>query len=264
MNKGKASILYITHDRIGFSRLTLPHLLESGGYGDYSVTLVDNASTDGTREWLMSLTHPRIANITLNDDNTSLRDVTNRFWRENMDSEFIGKVDNDTLIPTGFVGQAVRALRNPVKLGPVGGMHFHPEDVAAVEASSYAHNLRRLPSGRRILVQQHLGGCCYVMRSGLLSQHGLMRDMGYLKGGWTEYQWKLTRAEYPASYLYPFMFAKHLDDPRFGLSAAVAGETHPEALQEIGPEKFATIERNSLGKLLGNASLKRFLTKHGG
>lgn len=264
MKKGKASILYITHDRLGFSRLTLPHLLESAGYGDYSVTLVDNASTDGTREWLMSLTHPRIANITLNDENLSLRDVTNRFWRENMDSEFIGKVDNDTLIPTGFVGQAIRALRNPVKLGPVGGMHFHPEDVAVVEASSYAHNLRRLPNGRRILIQQHLGGCCYMMRSGLLSQHGLMRDVGYLKGGWTEYQWKLTRAECPASYLYPFMFAKHLDDPRFGLTAAGAGETHPEALLEIGPEGFATIEQRSLGKLLGNASMKRFLTKHGG
>lgn len=264
MNKGKASILYITHNRLGFSRLTLPHLLESGGYADYSVTLVDNASTDGTREWLMSLTHPKISNIMLNDENLPLRDVTNRFWRESTDSEFVGKVDNDTLIPTGFVGQAIRALRNPVKLGPVGGMHFHPEDVSSVETSSYARNLRRLPNGRRILVQQHLGGCCYIMRAGLLSQHGLMRDAGYLKGGWTEYQWKLTRAGYPASYLYPFMFAKHLDDPRFGLSVSTCGETHPEKLTEIGPEPFAVIERRSLGKLLGNASLKDFLVKHKG
>lgn len=264
MKKEKASILYITHDRLGFSRLTLPHLLESGGYGDYSVTLVDNASTDGTQEWLMSLTHPRIANITFNEENLSLRDVTNRFWRENMDSEFIGKVDNDTLIPTGFVGQAIRALRNPVKIGPVGAIHFHPEDVEAIETSLYSHNLRRLPNGRRILLQQHLGGCCYMMRTGLLSQHGLMRDVGYLKGGWTEYQWKLTKAEYPASYLYPFMFAKHLDDPRFALSASGANEIHPKSLREIAPEEFARLEQKHASKLLSNASLKKFLTKHGG
>ncbi len=264
MNKGKASILYITHDRIGFSKMTLPHLLESGGYDDYSVTLVDNASTDGTREWLTSLSHPRIANITFNDENVSLRDVTNRFWRESAGSEFIGKVDNDTLIPAGFVGQAIRVLRNPVTLGPVGGMHFHPEDVASVEDSSYSHNLRRLPNGRRILVQRHIGGCCYMMRAGLLSRHGLMKDVGYIKGGWTEYQWELTKAGHPASYLYPFMFAKHLDDPRFSLSASLCGETHPKALLEIGREGFAAIECGSVGKLLGAASLNRFLAKHGG
>jgi GT2 family glycosyltransferase len=247
---GKAAILYITHNRLWFSRLTLPHLLESGGYEDYSVTVVDNASTDGTREWLASLSHPRLAGVSLNDSNLPLRDVTNRFWASNSGAEFVGKVDDDTLMPVGFVGQAARILGNPVKIGAVGAMHFDPLDVASVDASAYMHNLRRLPNGRRVLLQRHLGGCCYLMRCGIVAELGPMESAGYLKGGWTEYQWRALKGGYAHAYLYPFMFAKHFDDPDFLLSVSVSGGRLPQKLAQAPAAMFRAKERIDARKLL--------------
>lgn len=248
MKKGRVSILYITHNRLGFSRTTLPHLLESGGHEDYSVSIVDNASTDGTREWLMSLSHSRIKNIVLNDENLPLREVTNSFWASSADAEFIGKVDNDTVMPVGFFGQAARVLRNPVKLGAVGAMHFQPIDVMSTSTSRYAHNIRRLPNGGQVVLQRHLGGCCYLMRYSLLAQFGFMDPASYMKGGWTEYQWRVLKAGYPSAYLYPFMFAKHLDDPDFALSVSQMGSSLPSKLPPV--EKFRESEKKSVANLL--------------
>jgi len=260
--RGKASILYITHNRLGFTRMTLPHLLESGGYGDYTVSVVDNASSDGTREWLMSLTHPRLKGVMLNDENLSLREVTNRFWAENADAEFVGKVDNDTIMPVGFIGQAVKVIHNPVRLSAVGALHFEPVDVMSVHTSMYAHNLRRLPNGARILLQRHLGGCCYLMRSSVVSRFGYIQDAGYMKGGWTEYQWRLKKGGYPAAYIYPFMFAKHLDDPDFGTTASELGTAIAPA--HIPAEVFRRSERKSVTSLLTDSSMGAMLPKHRG
>jgi len=259
--RGKAYILFITHNRLGFSRITLPHLLESGGYHNYTVSVVDNASTDGTREWLAGLTHPRLRGITFNDENLPLREVTNRFWSESADAEFLGKVDNDTIIPVGFIGQAVKAILNPIKMGAVGAMHFEPTDAMSVRTSAFAQNLRRLPNGARILLQRHLGGCCYLIRSSVVSRHGYMQDAGYMKGGWTEYQWKLSHNGYPAAYLYPFMFAKHLDDPGFRITAAQLGEKiAPEDPEDV----FRAKERKSVADLLSDASVSGLLPRFRG
>ena len=247
----KTAILYITHNRFGFTRITLPHLLESGGYPDYSVTVVDNASTDGTRQWLSDLRHPRLDRIVLNDENTSLRKVTNQFWKEQADkAEFIGKVDNDTLMPTGFIGQAVGVLHNPVTLGAVGAMHFEPTDIMATNVSTYARNVRRLPNGRRVLLQKHLGGCCYLMKASIVAKFGFIADAGYFTGGWTEYQWKIRDEGYPSAYIYPFMFAKHFDDPDFFLTHSMTGTELRKQLKAVNREIFRNQERKSSKALL--------------
>lgn len=258
----KTAILYITHNRFGFTRITLPHLLESGGHPDYSVTVVDNASTDGTRQWLSDLRHPRLDRIVLNDENTSLWEVTNQFWKEQVDkAEFLGKVDNDTLMPTGFVGQAVGVLNNPVTLGAVGAIHFEPTDIMATNVSAYAGNVRRLPNGRRVLLQKHLGGCCYLMKSSIVARFGFIDDVGYFTGGWTEYQWKIKKEGHPSAYIYPFMFAKHFDDPDFFLTHSMTDTELPKQLKAVGRGMFRSQEREN-SKILLAADMSGHLEKY--
>lgn len=261
MKNGRASILYIAHNRLGFNKLTLPHLLESGGHEDYTVTIVDNASTDGTRRWLMSLSHPRIDRLIVNSSNTPLWEVTNRFWDET-DAEFIGKVDNDTIMPVGFIALAVKILRNPVKLGAVGAMHFNPLDILPIETSSYAHNIRQLPNGRQVLLQRHLGGCCYLMKRSQAIACGHVENAGYFNGGWTEYQWKMLAKGYPSAYVYPFVFAKHLDDPEFGTTNAILRVPFPKRLTEMDGEEFRKAERKHAASLLSSQSMKNLMDRY--
>ena len=80
-------ILYITWNRLAYSKLTLPKVLDKGGDVGYKVCIVDNGSTDGTVEYLRSLSHPRIKKITFKDRNHGISPVTNEFW-EQAESEY--------------------------------------------------------------------------------------------------------------------------------------------------------------------------------
>ena len=93
-------ILYITYNRLAYTKITLPALIENAG-ADFALTIVDNGSTDGTVDYLAEFArrHPRqIKHICFLDKNTGISPPTNAFWRASR-AEFLGKVDNDTLVP---------------------------------------------------------------------------------------------------------------------------------------------------------------------
>jgi len=117
--------------------------------------------------------------------------------------------------------------------------------LSLVETSLYAKYIKLLPDGSKLLLQRHLGGCCYLIRSEVVAQFGRIADAGYFRGGWTEYQWRMLEAGYPSALLYPFRFAVHLPDDTARslmhrewtrlhvanlLAASKASESHRKAL----------------------------------
>jgi hypothetical protein len=59
--------------------------------------------------------HPRIERIVYNPTNDRLRGPTNWFWNQNRDAEFLGKVDDDCLVPDWCetLGTALRTSPKP-------------------------------------------------------------------------------------------------------------------------------------------------------
>ncbi|MGV7223971.1 MAG: glycosyltransferase [Nitrospinales bacterium] len=206
------SLVMFTYNRIEYTREALDTLIKNTDY-PFDLYIVDNYSTDGTREWLETfrLEYPdRIKDIRFNPTNEGLPGPTNDFWSR-VDSELIGKVDNDTLVPPGWLERLVEAHQKIPELAVVGGYHFQPEDFDDNSARSrlYAHN------GIKILPDMHIGGCCYLMKKSIQKVFGPMKFNPALKiHGWTEYQHMLAGAGYIVGYLYPIIQLEYMDDPR--------------------------------------------------
>jgi len=206
------SLVMFTYNRIEYTRETLHTLMENTHY-PFDLYIVDNNSNDGTREWLetVRLEYPdRIKDIRYNSTNEGLPGPTNDFWGR-VDSELIGKVDNDTLVPPGWLERLVEAHQKIPKLAVVGGYHFRPEDFDdnSVRSRLYAHH------GIKILPDIHIGGCCYLMKKSIQKIFGPMKFNPALKiHGWTEYQNLLAGAGYIVGYLYPLIQLEYMDDPR--------------------------------------------------
>jgi len=206
------AILMFTYDRLEYTREAIHTLMRNTRY-PFDLHIVDNHSTDGTQEWLEAarLKYPdRIKDIRYNSTNEGLPGPTNDFWSR-VDVDLVGKVDNDTSVPPGWLERLVEAHRKVPKLAVVGGYHFRPEDFdeKAAQDNLYAEN------DIQILQDTHIGGCAYLMKKSIQQQFGPMNYNPALKiHGWTEYQIRMVTGGYIVGYLYPLIQLEYMDDPR--------------------------------------------------
>ena len=66
----RVHIIYLTFNRLYYTKKTLPALLNSSNLTSYKIRIVDNGSNDGTVEYLQQLTHPRIEQVIYNKKNS--------------------------------------------------------------------------------------------------------------------------------------------------------------------------------------------------
>jgi len=206
------SLVMFTFDRLLYTKQTLHRLMQSTKY-PFQLIIIDNKSSDGTREWLEKIRFlyaHRIVDIKYNNKNEGLPGPTNSFW-QSINTDLVGKIDNDTLVPDGWLERLVEAHRKIPRLAIVGGYHFRPEDFDEKNAKSKIIE----ENGVKILTDRHIGGCCYLMKASVQKQFGLMEVHPTLKThGWTQYQWMITNAGYIVGYLYPLVQLDYMDDPR--------------------------------------------------
>src|SRR5206468_3388325 len=90
-------------------------------YPNYEVVVVDNNSSDGTRAYLRHLAseHSNI-HVILNQKNEGFPRANNQ-GIDRSTGEYIVLLNNDTIVPTGWLSRLIRHLRNP-SVGMVGPM----------------------------------------------------------------------------------------------------------------------------------------------
>ncbi|MFC2170384.1 glycosyltransferase [Calditrichota bacterium] len=206
------SLIYFTWNRIEYTQISLPALLENTQY-PFELHIVDNGSNDGTPGYLkdMQSLYPEIIkSLTLNETNRGLPQPTNEFWRS-VKTDFIGKVDNDTIVPPGWLQKLVEAHEQVPEIGVVAAYHFPLNEVndAVVKSKVTSKN------GISILRDSHVGGCAYLMKKNVQEKTGFMPvDPNRKIMGWTEYQNKITAQGFWIGYYYPLIGLEYLDDPR--------------------------------------------------
>ena len=210
-------ILYLTFNRLYYTQITLPVLLESSNTASFQIYIVDNGSTDGTVEYLQSLNHPKIEKVIYNKKNEGLVKPTKKFWAES-NAELVGKIDNDILVPENWIDKLIDAHLKIPALGVFGYCHFREEDFNNNKVMKKVENINDVYLRR----QPWIGGN-YLIKRDTVIQNPYYRQSRKLFHkrilyGFNKYQEKLSDKGYIHGYIAnsqkELLLWEHLDDPR--------------------------------------------------
>ena len=202
----KIKILMITYNRPAYTKLSLKTLIENTP--DHAqIVLWDNASDEETRSIIRKYeSHPRIERIIFNPMNDKLRKPTNWFFNSYRDADFLGKVDDDCLVPRKWCDILQQAHLDIPKAGILGCWHFLPEDFNEETARKKIFRYGE----HQIMRNCWVGGSGYLMKQAVLNEIGLIRQ----KENFTDYCIRAARKGFINGWYFPFLFQEHMDDPR--------------------------------------------------
>jgi len=115
----RASIVLLSYNTLEHTRRCVESLFEYTDYPNYEIIIVDNGSTDGSKDFLAQIARSRL-NIELisNDTNRGFAAGTNQGIAV-AEGEYLVFLNNDTVVTKGWLTGLVRHLQHP-EIGMVG------------------------------------------------------------------------------------------------------------------------------------------------
>jgi GT2 family glycosyltransferase len=129
-----ASVVVVAADGLVFTRLCLESVLLNTADVDFELVVVDNASSDGTREYLVALAE-RDSRIRVihHDENRGFGPAVNQGMNA-ATGDILVVLNNDTVVPPGWLPALSRHLERP-QIGLVGSTTNRCGNEAEVEAA---------------------------------------------------------------------------------------------------------------------------------
>lgn len=185
----KVSFVIPLFDCLDLTKACLASLVATIPRGlDHEIILVDDGSTDGTREWLRTLGAP--VRVLLNERNLGYAASNNRGAREAR-GDVLGLLNNDLVLLPGWLPPVLRHFRLGRRPGMVGNVHLIPT-TGAVDHSGIAidtnakpahlgipRGLEKLRPSRPVVAVT--AACAFVRRDTFLALGGF--DEGFQNGG---------------------------------------------------------------------------------
>jgi GT2 family glycosyltransferase/glycosyltransferase involved in cell wall biosynthesis/uncharacterized coiled-coil protein SlyX len=180
---GKASIIIVTWNNLNFTRQCIKSVLDDQTWPNVELIVVDNASRDGTTQYLQSLAEkePRVK-VIFNDQNRGFAAANNIGLQYANDSEFVVLLNNDVVVPRGWLPRLLRHARRP-DIGSVGPLTNWAGNEAKIEVS-YS-NIRDMEAFARAYICEHSGKVfdipslamyCVAMRKAVVDQVGRLDE----------------------------------------------------------------------------------------
>ncbi len=196
-------LLLITWNRRHYLEKTIECLLSDPT--EFNLYCWDNGSEDGTQDIIANLDDPRVVERHMSRENVGQAPAC--FWFfERAQSDLIGKIDDDILLPEGWITQIAPMLRRHPEFGLLAGWVFQKEEW---DEEAAAHNIVSVGEYRvlrRMGVQGHsfLGRREYVTKYAVKPKgHGLPVD-----------QTQMSLDGLINGYPLPIIFLHNMDDPR--------------------------------------------------
>lgn len=155
-------ILMITYNRLEYTKKALEALEKNKlAY----LCIIDNGSTDGTVEWLSSLKSFWITAKWFNAINIGIAGAMNQFLELTKQCKYVGKVDNDTIVPPDFIE---RMLPHMEKADIVQAKH---PLIAASGVGTFDQWVSKMPSiGENLKANHFVGGSGILFRRQLVDR----------------------------------------------------------------------------------------------
>jgi GT2 family glycosyltransferase/glycosyltransferase involved in cell wall biosynthesis len=174
-----ASIVIITYNNLSFSRLCLQSLYAHTEWPNFEVVVVDNASTDGTREYLKEAERqfPQLR-VVLNDTNRGFA-AANNIGLQVARGEYLVLLNNDTVLVRGWLSTLIRHLATNDTIGLIGPVTNETCNEARV-AVGY-RQLKEMPAWAAEFARQYDGHIfdipmlamyCVAMRRAIFAEIG--------------------------------------------------------------------------------------------
>jgi hypothetical protein len=199
----KIGLTFVTYNRLEYTKLALQSIL-ADPTEEFSLTIWDNASTDGTAEYLKSeVSDPRIADIVLCKENAGQIAAVNEVWGKSK-ADLLGKLDNDCLMTPGWTRTLAQAHADIPELGVVACWHFFAQDFDATRAR------HKIQTFGRHQIFRHPWTC----GTGLLIKRTDFEQFGPIREKTTTPYWmNMARAGRVNGFYYPLIYQEHMDDP---------------------------------------------------
>jgi len=143
----RLDVLMLTYNRPMYTERALRRLLDEAD-AHTRIWVWHNGGDEDTLAVVRSFEdHPRLHTVLRSPVNRKLREPTNWFW-QHADAPLLGKVDDDCLVPEGWIESLRAAHECEPKLGVISAWPFRAEDL---DASRADRKSIALPNGQRIM-----------------------------------------------------------------------------------------------------------------
>ncbi|MDO7906573.1 glycosyltransferase [Paenibacillus sp. JX-17] len=178
----KTSMVVLTYNQLEYTKLCIDSIRTYTSPETYEIIIVDNLSTDGTREWLKE--QPDLKLI-LNDENLGFPKGCNQ-GIEAATGELILLLNNDTVVTSHWLDNMITCLNSSPDIGAVGcvtnncsyGQQISvPYDNSELEAmQAFAADFNQ--SNQELWEERlKLVGFCYLFRAEIAKQIGLLDEI---------------------------------------------------------------------------------------
>lgn len=116
----KVSVVVLTYNNLDFTKACLHSLEQYTIYPNWELIIVDNASSDGSRDYLKEYIQGRgNTKLILNEENSGFS-AGNNIGIEQASGEYVVILNNDTYVTKGWMWDLVRHFKKDPSLGLVG------------------------------------------------------------------------------------------------------------------------------------------------
>lgn len=200
-------LLLITWNRSEYVERTLENLLSTDD--NFKLYCWDNGSKDGAADIISEARDERIVERHFCPVNVMQRYPTEWFI-EKSKNEIIGKVDDDTLVPQGWIEKLSALVSEYEKVGMVGCWTFWPEDYE--RNKEIADRIKIVSFGNHSLIHNiTIGGTAFLVRKKLAVDYFDTNNNGT---GFPINRVKMTTDGFISGWYNPLIWAEHMDDPR--------------------------------------------------
>jgi GT2 family glycosyltransferase/Flp pilus assembly protein TadD len=148
------NICIITFNRLNFTKQAIESLLKNTRY-PHVITVVDNNSQDGTKEYLEKVKQEGIIkNLVLLDENVGVAKASNLAWKLEPNSKYYLKFDNDIVIQKpDWLSSMVSVIDGIPQLGAI-AYNFEPHSYPLTTLNGHSCRIKR---------HSNLGGACILI-----------------------------------------------------------------------------------------------------